>query len=375
MKFTAERGLLLEAVTHLQKVVGSKTSMPVLEGILISAENGKLTLAAYNLEMGIKKEIYAKCDEQGDIVINARLLGDILRKLSGMQVEISANEKLSCTISCGEAEFNIMGMAAVDYPEMPSVAEGKKISIDSDIFADMVKGTIFSVAPEGGIRPILTGIQIKIENGILQFVAIDGHRLARRRAKVNIEENIEFIVQGKAVNELIKIADENTEKIDILVGKRLVSFNINGYLFITRLLEGEYVNSDKLIPEEYIQRVFLKRNEIIESVERISLLINDSLSTPLRFAFSEDNAIISSATSHGRAKENFTLRLEGEDFEIGLNSRYLLDALKSSDAERLIIRFNGLNSGVVIIDENEKNDDFLYLIMPMRMSSNVVSKD
>ena len=375
MKFTAERATLLDVVSHLQKVVGSKTSMPVLEGILISAESGRLTLAAYNLEMGMKKEIYARCDEPGDIVINARLLGEILRKLNGIEVEIECNERLSCTIRSGEAEFNIMGMAAMDYPEMPSVAEGSKISVLGELFCDMVKGTIFAVAPEGGSRPILSGIQIKIEDGVMQFVAIDGHRLAKRKAKVNITENIEFIVMGRAVSEVMKLVDENTENIDILVGKRLISFNIDGYLFISRLLEGEYVNSDKLIPTEYKQRIFLKRQEIIDSVERISLLINDSLSTPLRFVFSEEGALISSTTSSGRAKENFALTLEGEAFEIGLNSRYLLDALKASDADNLIIRFNGLNAGVVIIDENQNNDDFLYLIMPMRMSSNVVSKN
>ena len=129
MIFYVEREKLLDAVNHLSRCVGSKTSMPVLEGILISAEQGKITLISYNLEMGIKKEIYAKCEEEGDIVINARLLSDILRRLDASQVEISADEKLCCHIKCGEATFDIMGMAATDFPEMPFVSDKNKIKV------------------------------------------------------------------------------------------------------------------------------------------------------------------------------------------------------------------------------------------------------
>ena len=156
MIFSVERQKLLEAVTKLQRIVGAKTSMPVLEGILISAEQGKITLIAYNLEMGMKKEIYAKCDEAGDIVINARLLSDILRRMNGIQVEISADERLNCHIKCGEATFDIMGMAAEDFPEMPSVGNGKTVSLKGSILADMVKGTFFATAQNEGAKPVLT---------------------------------------------------------------------------------------------------------------------------------------------------------------------------------------------------------------------------
>ena len=131
MKLSVERASFLEAVSKLQKVVGSKSTMPILEGILISAEQGRITLAAYNLEMGMKKELYCDCKEEGDIVIKARLLSDILRRLGGVQVEIETDEKLMCHIKSDETVFDIMGMAAGDFPEMPSVADGNKISIES----------------------------------------------------------------------------------------------------------------------------------------------------------------------------------------------------------------------------------------------------
>ena len=367
MKFRVERAIFLDAVLKMQKIVGSKSSMPVLEGILLSAEKGLLTLSSYNLEMGMKKEIYASCESEGDIVINARLLADILRKLRGIDVEIESDDHLVCHIRSGEAVFDIMGMEANDFPEMPSLTDGEKLKIEGEDFCEMVKGTIFAVSQIEGTRPILTGINISVKEGILQFVAIDGYRLAIRRKKINIENEIEFIVSGKALIEVVKLIDENAEEIEIMVGKRLIMFRISGYVFISRLLEGEFVNFEKIIPSECKQKTTINCEEIIDSVERVSLLINDTFSTPIRCAFSKDELTISCATALGRAKEKMNINLDGEEFEMGLNSRYLLDALKACETEKIIFKFNGANAGVTITPADEANKELLYLIMPMRL--------
>ena len=365
MIFSVERQKLLDAVSKLQRVVGAKTSMPVLEGILISAEQGKVTLISYNLEMGMKKEIYAKCDEAGDIVINARLLADILRRMNGLQVEISSDSRLNCHIKCGEATFDIMGMAAEDFPEMPTVGNGKNIIIDGTVISEMVKGTFFATAQNEGAKPILTGINVTINEGIMQFVAIDGYRLAIRKHKVDISDNFSFIISGRAIGEAVKLIDEETEKVQINVGERLISFNINGYDFISRLLEGEFVNYQKTIPAEHMQRVVVNTRELINTVERVSLLISESFSTPVRCYFNELNVVFTCATSMGRATETFNTKVEGDSFEIGLNSRYLLEALKAAESEQVQILFNGPNNGVLI--EPLEGDDFKYMIMPMRL--------
>ena len=365
MIFSVERQKLLEAVSKLQRAVGAKTSMPVLEGILISAEQGKITLVSYNLEIGMKKELYAKCDETGDIVINAKLLADILRRMNGLQVEISADNRLNCHIKCGEATFDIMGMAAEDFPEMPSVGNGKVISIDGSVLSDMVRGTFFATAQNEGAKPVLTGINVTIEDGIMQFVAIDGYRLAIRKQKVYISDSFSFLIYGKAILEAVKLIDEETENVEISVGERLISFNINGYDFISRLFEGEFVNYEKTIPETKTQRVVVNTRELIDTIERVSLLISESFSTPVRCYFNELNVVFSCATSMGRATETFNRRLEGPNFEIGLNSRYLLVALKAAETEQVQILFNGPNNGVLI--EPLEGDDFKYMIMPMRL--------
>ncbi|MDD6478245.1 MAG: DNA polymerase III subunit beta [Oscillospiraceae bacterium] len=367
MIFTAERSVLLDAVSKLQRIVGSKSSMPVLEGILISAEQGKVTMIAYNLEMGIKKEIYARTEEAGDIVINARLLGDILRRMNGIQVEISTDEKLMCHIKCEDSVFDIMGMAAIDFPEMPSAPEGKKINLEGKLLNEMVKGTLFAVSQIEGTRPILTGINVTVEDGVMQFVAIDGYRLAIRREKVAFEDYLNFIIAGKALGEVVKIINEDTEEVEISVAERLIMFKIDGYTFISRLLEGEFVNYQKTIPTEHRQVVEIKTSDIIDVIERVSLLINDSFSTPLRCLFNEDHMVLSCATAVGRATDTFLVTLDGEPFEIGLNSRYLLEALRAVDDDTVKILFNGANSGVIIRSANEENSDYVYMIMPMRL--------
>ena len=367
MKIKVERSLLSEVVSRLQKVVGNKTAMPVLEGILISAEKEKVTLISYNLEMGMKKEIYADVDEEGDIVINARILSDIVRKLKGDYVVIETNERLTCTISCNDTVFEIMGMAASDYPEMPIVSEGDKIKISGEQFSDMVRGTLFAVSQIEGTKPILTGLNISSKNGVLQFVGIDGFRLAIRRERTEIANDINFVVSGRAVNEIVKLIDERCENIEIIVGKRLISFNIDGYLFISRLLDGEFVNFEKIIPQDNKEKIVISRADFIEAVERVSLLINDSFTTPIRCAFENNFVNISCATAAGRVNEKFALTLEGEPFEIGLNSRYLLEAMRAADTEKVTIKFNGPNTGVLILPENENDIDFTYIIMPMRI--------
>ena len=365
MIISVERSALLDAVTRLQRVVSSKTSMPVLEGILLSAEQGKVTLIAYNLEMGMRKEIYAKCDEAGDIVINARLLGDILRRMNAPQVVISSNEKLACNIKCGEATFDIMGMAAEDFPEMPTVGSDRTLKIDGSLLSEMVKGTFFATAQNEGAKPILTGINVTVKDSVMQFVAIDGYRLAIKRENVDISDDFSFILSGKAVSEAVKLIDENTEEVEMKVGENLISFNINGYDFISRLLEGEFVNYQKTIPSAHTQRVVVNTRELIDTIERVSLLISESFSTPVRCYFNELNVVFTCATSMGRAAETFNTQLEGDSFEIGLNSRYLLDALKAVGDEKVQILFNGANAGVLILPL--EGNSFTYVIMPMRL--------
>lgn len=365
MIFSVERTLLCEAVSNLSRVVSNKNSIPILEGILISAKDGNINLSSYNLETGLNKTLPAQIKEEGSIVISAKFFNSILHSMNGEFVNVTVDERMMCHIESGSALFDIMGMAAVDYPEIPTIAEGKKITITAGILKEMVRQTIFAVAPVEGTRPILTGVNFEIENGNLKLVAIDGFRLAIRQEKVNINETMNFIMSGKALSEAMKIISKEDEEISIFVGRRHIAFEIEGYSFISRLLDGEFIDYKKTIPESYSQKIKVNTREIINIIERISLIISDNFTTPIRCIINEEETVFSCATSVGRATERAEIKLEGIPFEIGLNSKYLLEALRSADYENVNVCFNGGSAAVVITPENDNS--FTYMIMPMRL--------
>ncbi|MBR2044127.1 MAG: DNA polymerase III subunit beta [Clostridia bacterium] len=365
MIFSVERNIFLDAVSRLSRVVSSKTSYPELEGILICAEQGKLTLIAYNLEMSMQKDIYARTEEDGEIVVSARILGDIFKRLSGPTVQVTTDDKNMCHITCGSAVFDIPGMDAMNYPETPSFADGKSLILKGKTLAEMTEGTSFAVAPVEGTRPVLMGINISVKNGDLQFVAIDGYRLAIRKTKVDDVGEFDFIINGNMLNEAIRLITDREKDVPISVGKKMIAFEIEGYKLICRLIEGEFVNYQRTIPAAHKQKIVVMVKDILSIFDRISLLISDSFSTPVRCIVGEESINFSCSTTVGKVNETYEVDLEGEPFEIGLSSRYLTEALKAVEDDMVQIKFDSSKQGVVI--EPLQGDDYMYMIMPMRL--------
>lgn len=364
MRFTTERSALLEAVQNLSRIV-TKTSLPVLEGILISAEQGKLTLISYNLEISMKKEIYASCEVEGDVVISARLLTEILRRSDGVQVTVETDDRLMCHIMSGNAVFDIMGMKAEDFPEIPSVPETDKIAIKGGLLKDMVKGTLFAVAQNEGSRPILTGLNIRIDGGVARFVGIDGRRIAIRKEQLSTSGDYNFVISGKAIGEAVKIITDDEQDVEIFVSKKLASFSIEGYTMVSRLLEGEFLNFERALPKEHLQQITVKTRDIIDIIERISLVVSDKFTTPIRCRIEEDVTTFMCTSSVGRAVDTYETKLSGEEFEIGINSQYLLEALRACETDEVNMKFKGSKEGFVI--EPVNGDSFIYMIMPMML--------
>lgn len=365
MKFSVKREKLLEAVAVLSRAVASKSAIPVLEGIYIKTEESEISMMSYNLEMGLTKTIEANISEFGEIVINARLLSDILRRMKGDTVTITCDDRMMCHIESDTAVFDIMGMAGADFPEMPSVNDGVSFVMSGEVLKRLVRQTAFAVSPVEGTRPILTGINVVIENGNISFVAIDGYRLAIRKEKMTNVEDVNFVVSAKSVNEACRILTDETST-EIKIGKRNISFSFDGYVLVSRLLEGDFVDYKKTIPANFSQECVLSVPVVVDVLERISLIISDNFSTPVRCIWNKNNAIFSCATSVGRAIDNFETELIGDEFEIGLNSRYLLEALKAAETDEVSIKFNGPSAAVVVKPKNGA-DDFTYMIMPMRL--------
>ena len=364
MKILVNREHLSEALSNLQRAVTPRSSLPILEGVLLSAETDRLTLMAYNMEISIKKELPVRCEKEGDVVISAKILFDIIRKVNGDIIELTVDERQVCHIKCGGSAFDILGMKSEDFPEMPNVAEKDSITISSELLKDMVRQTIFAISVKEETRPILTGINFEIENNVIKLVAINGNCLAIRKAPIKYEGKISFVVSGRAIGEAVKIIGDKDEDIVINIGARNIAFDIDGYIMTSRLIEGNFIEYQRSIPLSNKQEIKVNVPDFIETLERISLVIlNDQTKTPIRFSMERDRILLTCSSSVGRSNDIYETTLEGEEFEIGFSSKYLLDALKATESEEAIIRFNGSSAAAALYPVD--GDEFLYLVMPM----------
>ena len=364
MKFSVDRQKLCEAVSHFSRAVAVKSTIPALEGILLSAEGNKLTMYAYNLELGMTKTLDIKGYEDGDIIVNAKLFGDIIRSMPQDTIDISVDERLMCHIKSGSASFDIMGIASSEFPEMPSNNDGVQITLPSDVLKNMVRETIFAVA-QNDAKPVHTGILFEAEPNLLRLVAVDGFRLAVRQEPIVNDKQLSFVVSGKAIGEAVKIIGEEVENINIKVGRRHVSFEISGYMLISRLLEGEFLKYQSIIPEQTTTKVKVNCSELANTVERISLIISDRIKTPVRCTINEEEMLLSCVSTLGKSQDSCPVAFEGEELNIGFNSRFLLDALRAVEADEIVMKFNGPLAPMII--EPVEGNEFLYMIMPMRI--------
>lgn len=367
MRFLVSREKLCEAVTNLSRAVATKATFPVLEGIHMTASEEGLKMMAYNLEIGMTKIIDITCSEEGSVVFKAKLLGEILRSMTDDTVSFEVDDRLVCKIKCGSAVFDIMGMPPSDFPEMPTVDDCEKVVFPSETLKDMVRQTIFATAPVDTQKPILTGLLFDIESDNVKMVGVDGYRLAVRKENINIGADISFVISAKTIGEAVKIITENDDNVEFFVGKRHVSMNINGYTIISRKIEGEFIDYKKIMPSSFSTTVKISTKAVISIIERISLIINDQLKTPMRCKIENYEIVFSCATALGRATDSYRVDINGEQFEIGINSRFLLDALKATETEEVTVNFNGPFASVII--KPCEGDDFLYMVMPMRLKS------
>ena len=368
MRFTVDRIKLCDAAINLSRAVSTKATFPILEGIYLKAEKNTLNMMAYNLEMGMKKQIEINCVEEGEIVLNARLLCEILRKLSDDKAVIEVDERMFCKIKSGSAVFDIMGMSASEFPEMPTIEESEKIEFPSELLKDLVRTTIFSIATAEMQKPVYTGLFFDIEDDQVSVIGVDGYRLAVRKEKIHLGKNIKFVISAKTIGEAVKIIRDDEESINIYVGRRHVSIEVDGYTIISRKIEGgDFINYRKILPSSFSTSVSVNTKDLISIIERITLIINDFIKSPIRCKLEQEKIIFSCSTAIGRATDNYHAVIKGEEFEIGINGRYLIEALKATESDEVTLNFNGPFASVIILPKN--GDNFIYMIMPIRIKA------
>ncbi len=366
MKIICNQSKLADAVSNVQRVVSTKTSVPALEGILLKAVNNKITVCGYDLEIGITTTIDAKVLEEGSVVVNARLFSDIIRRLPDENVTIDIDDKLITYIESGNANYKIVGINAEQFPELPTFEKMESLEIESGLLKNMIKQTLFAIS-DNLSKPIFTGSLFNLENNEFRVISVDGFRMALRKEIIKCDNSCKFVVPKKTLEEIIKLNSEEDSIINIAVGQRHAIFNIENYVIHTRLLEGMFLDYKETFPKEFITQFPIGTRELTNSVERMSLLTSEKIKSPIRIDIEENNINLSCSTSIGKAQDVLNSTVSGELFEIGFNNRYLLDALKNADTDLIMLKLNGPVKPMII--EPVQGDSFVYLVVPMRLNN------
>ena len=350
VRFSCEKTLLQQAVNAVSRAVAAKSSIPALEGILLETEHG-LRLSGYNMQTGIRTELEADIRESGRIVLNAKLFGDMIRRMPDDTVVFDADEKFNVKLTCGDTDFEMIGLSANDYPEMPEVDDEYSVTLEQRTLKAMIDQTSFAVSLNE-TRPIHTGVLFEISDKGLTMVAVDGFRLALRREPLEHIDGgaFKFVAPGSALNEVEKICEAGSTQL------------------ICRRLEGEFLDYRNAIPTNNPICLEVDNKTMIESLERVSVVISEKLKSPVRCLFSADKVYMSARTGNGEARDICPVRGDGQELEIGFNNRYLMDALRYAPADTVKMH---LNTGIspCIITPVDDSDNFIYMVLPVRLKA------
>ncbi len=366
MKFICKQSLLNEAVNNVSRAVPVKSPVSSLEGIKMYLDGNVLELTGYDLELGIQTKIEVNSEDHGEFTVNAKLFSEIIRKMPSETIEIEIDEKLKTTIKCESAEYNILALPADDYPSMPDCDRSDSLQIPQGILKNMIGQTIFAVSVTDN-KPILTGELFDIENGIFNLVAIDGFRLAVRTEMTSTEDRYHFVIKSKALSEVSKLLKDEDRPVTIYVSRKHAVFEIDGYMVISRLLEGEFHNYKGSIPQKHSTEIIINTREFISSLERCSLLIVEKTKAPVKCTFGDGQAKINCSTSLGKLSEVIPADISGNKVEIGFNCKYLLDALKAAESDKVRFLLNGGLSPMKIVPI--EGDSYTFLVLPVRLKS------
>lgn len=366
MKISCLRTDLANAVSNVSRAVSSKAAIPALEGVLIKAYDNSLNISGYNLEIGITTDIDVTIQEEGEIVVSAKLFLDIVRKLPEEIVIIETDERMVTYITCGNVDYQIVGMSSIEYPDLPTFEQTDMITVNAKTLREMIRQTVYAVS-DNNAKPIYTGSLFEIEDGLFRIVAIDGYRMAIRSENVDSESKNKFVVPGKTQLEVLKLLGDDEQNVDIIIGQRHITFKVDNYRVISRLIEGNFIDYKTTIPTDVKTEVIINTRVIINSVERMSLLNNDRIQSPVRCNFDNDEIKLSCASAVGRANDSISVSIMGEKVEIGFNNKYLLDALKNCDTDEIRLALSGPIKPMVI--KPVKGDSFLSIVVPMRLSN------
>jgi len=379
VKLTISRNELNEAIQHVSKAVAARTTIPILSGIKIDADDRGVTLTASDTDISIQSFIPKETPDKtvatihsgGSVVLPAKFFVEIIRKLPSEEVHMEVGDRFQTSITSGSIDIQLVGLDPEEFPILPVLEEDRVFSISGDQLKTMIRQTVFAVSTNEA-TPILTGVLWNLQDDVLKFVATDRHRLATSSVPCEAAEDLRFsnvVISGKTLGELSKIIPDQDVLVDIVVAENQVLFKLDNVLFYTRMLDGTFPDTTRIIPTSFRTELVLGTKVLSEAIDRAYLLSREEKTNIVRLMTTDSGGIeISSSSSElGRVQEQLAVdELKGEPVRIAFNSKYMLDVLKVVDSEQMFIGFTGAMSPIII---RPKGDSSLHLILPYRTTN------
>jgi DNA polymerase-3 subunit beta len=380
MKLNILKEHLNESIQHVTKAISSRTTIPILTGIKIDVDTDGVTLTASDTEISIQSHIPIEKEgteivqilTPGSVVLPAKFFTEIIKKLPSSDVTIEVKDNFITWISSGSAEIQIVGLDPEEYPLLPQLEENNIVSVSSELLKTMIRQTTFAVSTSE-TSPILTGVLWSFSRDRLKLIACDRLRMASREAQIEAEGEIEFhniVIAGKSLNELNKLLPDQNMPIDIVVANNQVLFKIDRIQFYTRILDGAYPDTSKLIPQSFQTHLTIDTRKLADAIDRAYLLSREEKTNIVKMTLKDEKTVeISSSSSElGKVTEQIdTHKLDGDLLSISFNSKYMLDALKVIDSDFIQICFRGPMQPIIMKPEDHSN--MLHLIMPYRTTT------
>ena len=371
MKIVCEKDKLLKCINSVVKGVPTRTTMPILEGIYIQTNENKVKMTTYDLDLGIEYIVDCNVEEEGNTVVNATMFSEIIRKLPDTDIKITVNENKLLVIECEGSLYKLSTMNPEEYPELPKIDVEHSVVTEQRTLKDMVKKTIFAVSMEEN-RPIFTGCLFEIVNNKLNVVAIDGSRMGWVSTYLTEKTNdFKAVIPGKTLNEVNKIITDSFDSITIGIAKNQAVFEMENCKIVTRLLEGEFLKYQNVIPPSWETKIRINKYILQNCLERVSLISSSSVEKekkyPVKIKIEIGKVVLSCTNQTGDAKEEIYIETEGKNLEIGVNPKYFLDALKVIEDEEIFIEFGSNISPCIIKPVENTAQEYVYMILPIRI--------
>lgn len=366
MHIICDKSKLIEGMNIVMKAIPGKTTMMILECVVIEVKDNQIKLIANDLQLGIETLIDGEIKQEGSVAVGAKVFFEIIRKLPSDNVSITVDEDYHMNISCGKAKFNIMAKATDEFPYLPNIVKDKNVNISQFTLKDIICQTVFSISDNENAK-VMTGELFEIHDSELKVVSLDGHRISIRKVKLNQSyDDVSVIIPGKTLIEISKIINGGMDdEVSIFFTDKHVLFEFEDTIVLSRLIEGEYYKIDKMLSTDYETKVTVNKREMLECIDRSTLLLKESDKKPVIIDVQDDYMKFAMNSAIGSMDEDIDASKEGKDILIGFNPRFLMDALRVIDEDEITMYMINPKAPCFIRDQEET---YIYLILPVNFN-------